>query len=213
MLWTTPAGPARAPQPSSPLRSPTDSTPSQASRWTSGQLGSHCKCPGPCSRWGTVVCFSVLYPQGVTSRLDIPICGCSSPPHRFTGQRHMEGAGTWPHPCQLTFVLSGTWAVASTDTVLLCEATTSPQACTRSRETISTSCLRTSGEGTSPSPVTAAHHFLTCSEECWSTSQPRGSPFDRSGSTGERCPCRRTGVRVCACLGCWPGELLCELGA
>lgn len=65
-------------------------------------------------------------------------------------------------PVNITWPLAS--AVASTDTVLLCEATTSPQACIHSRETISTSCLRTSGEGTSPSLVTAAHHFLTCSE-------------------------------------------------
>lgn len=25
---------------------------------------------------------------------------------------------------------------------------------------------------------------------CWNMSQPRGSPSDRSGSTGKRCPCR-----------------------
>lgn len=102
-LWMTPAGPARAPQPSSLQRLPMDWTPFQVSRWTSGQLGSH--------------------------------------------------------------------------------STTSPRACTHLRGTISTSSLRTSGEGTSPSLVTALHHSLTYSEGCWSTSQPRGSPSDRLDST------------------------------
>nr|AVC68843.1 serine/threonine kinase 11 [Mus musculus] len=61
--------------------------------------------------------------------------------------------------------------------------TTSPRACTHLRGTISTSSLRTLGEETSPSLVTAAHHSLTYSEGCWSMSRPRGSPSDRLGST------------------------------
>lgn len=43
----TRAGPARALQHSSHLRSPMAWTPSLASRWTSGQRESRCKCPGP----------------------------------------------------------------------------------------------------------------------------------------------------------------------
>lgn len=43
---TTRAGRARAPQRSSLLRLPMAWTPSLALRWTSGQLGSLCKCPG-----------------------------------------------------------------------------------------------------------------------------------------------------------------------
>ena len=42
---TTRAGRARVPPHSSRPRSPTAWTPSLASRWTSGQLGSRCKCP------------------------------------------------------------------------------------------------------------------------------------------------------------------------
>ena len=43
-------------------------------------------------------------------------------------------------------------------------ATTSRQACTRSRETTSTSCLRTSGRETTPSRGIAAPHSQTCSK-------------------------------------------------
>ena len=43
----TRAGPARALQHSSHLRLPMAWTPSLASRWTSGQRASRCKCPGP----------------------------------------------------------------------------------------------------------------------------------------------------------------------
>ncbi|XP_061046889.1 serine/threonine-protein kinase STK11 isoform X3 [Eubalaena glacialis] len=80
-------------------------------------------------------------------------------------------------------------------------ATTSRQACTRSRGTTSTSCLRTSGRGTTPSRGIAAPHSQTCSKGCWNTSRPSGFPYSRSGSTAgsgrstrrprSQCPSRR----------------------
>lgn len=79
---TTPAGPARAPRLSSRPRLPTAWTPSPASRWTSGRLGS--------------------------------------------------------------------------------PSTTSPRVCTPSKGTTSTSCLRTSGRGATPSRATVAPRSLTC---------------------------------------------------
>lgn len=100
------------------------------------------------------------------------ICGYSSPPphpHRAVLTRKCK------HMAEHLLVnlppvweLRGTWllvsGVANTDALFLCEATTSPRACTHLRGTISTSSLRTSGEGTSPSLVTVVRHSLTYSE-------------------------------------------------
>lgn len=96
-----------------------------------------------------------------------------------------------PQPCGESGRLPGpAWLpLTQLPSCPLCEATTSPQACTRSRGTTSTSCSRTLARGPTASRAAAGPRSLTCCEVGVRRSRrsavcPSGLRLQHSGVTG-----------------------------